>query len=602
MLKLLRKKMIIMAFKNTKNEPKEWIAGIYLRVSTFNQAREGHSYEEQDKDLTRLCENRGFRIYDKYGDPGISGKYLDKRKDFQKLLNDIRTGKINVVVVWRLDRLVRGVANTQKVIAVAKEFGCRIVTSWNDLDFDTAVGRYQINMEAAHGEYELDIIAERTRMGMIGAYEKLHFANIPFGYKKDVNGPDKKRTIIDEENAPYVRKIFDLYLQGNSCEQVKEIMNKEYPGKKKFTRRGIEVILHNEFYAGIFHNKFLEEETSEECIIEVPAIIDKATWSAMQEQYRKNQLHNKRKQTYLFMQKIKCPCCGHDVLGGTPGKSKNGVKYCYYICTRCKGVGYVPEVKIEEAFIKEIDYILDYFIIADVGTIPISNKSQVTENGEMYEKMLEELVKRESRVKNSYFDGYLPENEFKEEMRYIATKKESINNEIKKRVKRDIRITEDMDITLYSTIKEIKKRQSDLYYSSARDIWEQLDKEQKRVIVAEYIEQLEIKYDPKKKEVKITNIHFKERKIFNLAFMMKEQLMDMTVVKDNKNILVSQPKSKKEIGEFITELQKYYKVNTMEINIDDIVFEDMDANRVVKIMPIKNTTTYKKQKYTIITI
>ena len=119
--------MTMVSFKMQKNEPKEWIAGIYLRVSTFNQAREGHSYEEQDKDLTRLCQNRGFKIYDKYGDPGISGKYLDKRKDFQKLLNDIKTGKINVVVVWRLDRLVRGVENTQKVIRVARECNCRII-------------------------------------------------------------------------------------------------------------------------------------------------------------------------------------------------------------------------------------------------------------------------------------------------------------------------------------------------------------------------------------------------------------------------------------------------------------------------------------------
>lgn len=220
----------------------------------------------------------------------------------------------------------------------------------------------------------------------------------------------------------------------------------------------------------------------------------------------------------------------------------------------------------------------------------------------MYEKSLEELEKRESRVKKSFFGGYSSEDEFQKEMNYIMAKKEAINSQIKKKVKRDVRITEDMDITLYATIKEIQKRQSGLYYSQAQDIWEQLDKEQKRIIVAEYIDQMEIKYDPKKKDVKITHIEFREDKIFNLAFMMKEKLMDMTVKKDDKNILVSPVKTKKEIGEFVTELQKFYKVNTMEIDIDEIEFENMDANRIVKIMPIKNTTTYKKQKYTIITV
>lgn len=592
----------MVSFKMKKNEPKEWIAGIYLRVSTFNQAREGHSYEEQEKDLRRLCENRGFKIYDTYGDPGISGKYLDKRKDFQKLLNDIRTGKINVVVVWRLDRLVRGVANTQEVIKVAKDYNCRIVTSWNDLDYNTAVGKYQINMEAAHGEYELDIISERTRLGMIGAFEKGHFPNIPKGYTRDVNGPDKKKVIIDSEYGPYMQRAAELYLQGNSCRQVEEITKEEYPHLEVLTQSGLEKAFNNPFYAGEYHCNFLEEETGEECIYETPAIWDKKTWKQLQEQHRKNQQHNRRKQTYIFMQKIKCPCCGHDVLGGSPGKSHTGVKYSYYICTRCKGVGYVPEVKIEEAFVKEINEILDYFIIADVGTIPISNKTQISENSEMYEKSLEELEKRESRVKKSFFGGYSSEDEFQKEMNYIMAKKEAINSQIKKKVKRDVRITEDMDIALYATIKEIQKRQSGLYYSQAQDIWNQLDVDQRRTIVAEYINQIEIKYDPKKKDVKITHIEFREDKIFNLAFMMKEKLMDMTVKKDDKNILVSPVKTKKEIGEFVTELQKFYKVNTMEIDIDDIEFENMDANRIVKIMPIKNTTTYKKQKYTIITI
>ena len=588
-------------FKYNKNNPAEWMAGIYLRVSTFDQAREGHSYEEQEKELRILCEKRGFKIYGVYGDPGVSGRKYEQRKNFQNLLDDIRTGKINVIVVWRLDRLVRGVANTQKVISVAKEYNCRIITSWNDLDYNTAAGKYQINMEAAHGEYELDVISERTKLGMLGAIEKLHFNVVPFGYTKDYQGPDKKKMIVDENDSKYVKRIFELYLQGNSMAQVVEIINKEYTGNKKFYDSTIESILHNETYAGRFHYQQMELETGEECVYAVPAIIDEETWKATQEQYRLNQLTQKRKQTYIFMQKLKCPCCGHDVLGGTNGKGRHGVKYCYYICNRCRGVGYVPEPNIEEAFIKELNEILDYFMIADIGTIPISNKTKLVANEEQYEMALQELEKREARVKKTYFDGFMDENEFTQEMRYMQLKKENIKTEIKKQVKRDVRLTDDMDITLYSTIKEIRNRKSDEYYASAKEIWNQLDKEQKRLIVADYVDKIEIEVDNKKK-VTITNIKFREQKIFNLAFMMKEQLMDMTVKKDGKNILVSQTKTKKEITDFITELQKYYKVKTIEVSIDDIVFENMDANRIVKIMPIKNTTTYKKQKYTIITI
>lgn len=590
-----------MAPFNNEKDIKEWIAGIYLRVSTFDQAREGHSYEEQEKDLRRLCTNRNFKIYAVYGDPGVSGRKYEQRKHFQQLLDDMRTGKINVVVVWRLDRLVRGVANTQKVIAVAKESGCRIITSWNDLDYNTAAGKYQINMEAAHGEYELDIISERTKLGLAGAFEKLHFNKIPFGYTRDYLGSDRKKMIIDENDAKYVKRIFELYLQGNSMLQVSEIINKEYTGTKIFKECTIEKIIHNETYAGKYHSKKMELETGQECVYTVPPIIDAATWKETQEQYKKNQLHNMRKQTYIFLQKIKCPCCGYDILSGASGKGRNGIIHCYYICTRCKGIGYVKEQELEEAFVKEINEILDYFMIADVGTIPISNKTKNVDNEEQYDLALEELDKRASRIKKAYFDGFMDETEFSQEMKYIQIKQENINNQIKRQVKRDIRITNDMDITLYSTIKEIRKRHSNTYYSEAIDIWNQLDKDQKRIIVADYVDKIEINIDSKR-NVKVTNIKFREKKIFNLAFMMKEQLMDMTIKKDEKNILISQTKTKKEIDEFIKSLQKYYKVNVMEVEIDDIKLEKLDSNKVVKIMPIKNTTLYKKQKYTIITI
>ena len=78
--------------------------------------------------------------------------------------------------------------------------------------------------------------------------------------------------------------------------------------------------------------------------------------------------------------------------------------------------------------------------------------------------------------------------------------------------------------------------------------------------------------------------------------------MDMVIKKDNKNILVSSPQTKFEIDKFISQLETKYDIKTLELNVDDIKFENIDANKVVKIMPIKNNSTNKKQKYRIITI
>lgn len=584
-----------------KNENQEWIAGIYLRVSTFDQAREGHSYEEQEKDLRRLCKNRNFKVHAVYGDAGVSGKKYEQRKNFQSLLDDIRTGKINVVVVWRLDRLVRGVANTQKVIEVAKQYGCRIITSYNDLDFNTAAGKYQINMEAAHGEYELDVISERTKLGLIGALEKGHFPNFPFGYMRDKNGNDPKKVVKCPEDAKYVVRMFELYLQGNSFQTVADIINEEYPGKRKLTRTVVEKMFHNECYIGKYHCKKMERETGQECVYPIEPIVSEEMWKEMQKQYRKNQLHNMRKQTYIFMQKIKCPCCNHDILSGTTGKGRHGGVYCYYMCSRCKSVGYIPEQNIEKVFVNEIDTLLSYYLIADVGTVTISKNVVVTNDSQKYKDMLDDMEKRETRVKNAYFDGYVNAEEFKSQMNYIQMKIKSITKEMNKLIDKNVRITNDMDITMYSTIQEINKRKSVNYYNTSEEIWKSLTKEEKRLIVADFIEDIEIKVD-ENKEVTITNINFRESKIFNLVYMMREKLMDMVIKKDNKNILVSSPQTKFEIDKFISRLETKYDIKTLELNVDDIKFENIDANKVVKIMPIKNNSTNKKQKYRIITI
>lgn len=584
-----------------KKEPQEWIAGIYLRVSTFDQAREGHSYEEQEKDLRRLCENRGFKIYDVYGDPGISGKYLDKRKNFQKLLDDIRLGNINVIVVWRLDRLVRGVANTQKVISVARQYNCRIVTSWNDLDYSSATGKYQINMEAAHGEYELDVISERTKLGLLGAIEKGHIPKPPFGYKRDKDGLDPKKVIIDEHDAPYIVTAFEMYAQGKSAKAITNYLNETYPGRKKFTKGGVEKTLNNECYIGIYRCKQMERETGEECAYKVlPPIIDDKLWEEVQNQHRINKLTYMKKQTYIFMQKIKCPCCGHDVLGGCAGSKK---QYNYYQCNRCKKTGYISEQQLEEIFISEMNAVLDYFIIADIGTMAIQNKTLMKEDEKEYKHFEKELKEREKRIKQAYFDGFMKQDEFYDEMRMIKLKQDQIVKDVAKLKGKDLRISEDMDISMYATITEIEKRKAVSYCSRSNEIWYKMTMQERQLLVADYVESIEIELDKKTKKLKgIKRINFKERKISNLAFMFREQIMDMTVKKEDKNILISAPKTKREIDNFVDELRKTHNVTATTITIDDVKFDDMDENKIVKIMPIENTSKIRKQKYTIISI
>ena len=85
------------------------IAGIYIRVSTEDQAREGFSLGEQQEKLEQLCKYKDYKIYKVYKDAGISAKDIGHRPSFQKLLQDKRKGKINYIVAYKLDRVTRSV-------------------------------------------------------------------------------------------------------------------------------------------------------------------------------------------------------------------------------------------------------------------------------------------------------------------------------------------------------------------------------------------------------------------------------------------------------------------------------------------------------------
>lgn len=106
------------------NEEKK-IAGIYIRVSTLYQAREGFSLGQQEEQLKAFCERKGYEIYKVYADGGISAKN-DKRPAYREMLKDVKNGTINVIVAFKMDRLTRSVFDVEKLMAVVDNAGCDI--------------------------------------------------------------------------------------------------------------------------------------------------------------------------------------------------------------------------------------------------------------------------------------------------------------------------------------------------------------------------------------------------------------------------------------------------------------------------------------------
>lgn len=99
------------------------IAGIYIRVSTEDQAREGFSLGEQEERLREFCKFKRYEIFKVYKDAGISAK-SDKRPAYQEMLEDIKSKNINVIVAFKLDRLTRSVYDIEKLMKIVNDLEC----------------------------------------------------------------------------------------------------------------------------------------------------------------------------------------------------------------------------------------------------------------------------------------------------------------------------------------------------------------------------------------------------------------------------------------------------------------------------------------------
>lgn len=119
------------------NEEKK-IAGIYIRVSTEDQAREGFSLAEQKEKLVQLCKFKEYEVFKVYKDAGISAKDMKNRPAFQEMLADMKSGKINYIVAYKLDRVTRSVRDLEELIAQLEMYNTYLVCDKDDVNTSTA--------------------------------------------------------------------------------------------------------------------------------------------------------------------------------------------------------------------------------------------------------------------------------------------------------------------------------------------------------------------------------------------------------------------------------------------------------------------------------
>ena len=156
-------------------------------------------------------------------------------------------------------------------------------------------------------QLEIEIVSERTKFGLNGAIKSGHLPGIvPLGYKKDNN----KKTIIDETTKDVVIRIFNMYLEGKSYQQISNTLNKEKVLAPKHWRdTTIMKMIDNKVYMGDYEKGKSNSKDTLVYMNVVDPIISRAMWEEAKHQKEKNQRSYTRDRIYIFFQKLKCPKC-----------------------------------------------------------------------------------------------------------------------------------------------------------------------------------------------------------------------------------------------------------------------------------------------------
>ncbi len=274
-------------------------------------------------------------VDERYDDGGFTGANIE-RPAFQRLLTNIDARRIDVVVVYKVDRLSRSLLDFAKLMERFSRSGASFVSVTQNFSTADAMGRLTLNMLMSFAEFEREMIGERTRDKIAAARRKGKWTGgpIPLGYTvKD------KRLLLDDAEAVLVREIFALYIEQRSALAVARILNERGPSSteddgvaqanRPWTNADVLRLIRTPIYAGYIrsHGELYDGEHE--------AVVDRETFAraqALLEGASRKVNDPSRNPNYILRGLLRCACCGSAF---TPASSRRGrTVYRYYRCLK----------------------------------------------------------------------------------------------------------------------------------------------------------------------------------------------------------------------------------------------------------------------------
>lgn len=389
---------------------------VYIRVSTEEQVKEGFSIAAQKEKLGAFVRSQGWSIHEIYIDEGFSAKNTS-RPQLTRLLNDLKTGEIQVVLVYRLDRLTRSVLDLYHLLHLFDQYDVRFKSCTEVYDTTTAIGRLFITLVAALAQWERENLAERVKLGMgqMARERKRPGGPPPFGYVLH-----EGMLVIQPQEAETVRFIFQLYLTGSSVKRIAAELNQIGTLSRtgsKWSQATISHMLQNHAYYGALRWNYAEAgrkvNSPDQWIISEhvhSAVIDRSTFEQIQRLLQRRQRRHPREvgSDYMFTGVLFCARCGASMYGKTSHtRNKQGKTYQnrYYLCknrttANCRAPSIREEI-LEQSFLSLISpYFQKSFVESFDLTVPIPSSDT--------EEQRQRLEKKRLRWDHAYLEGLLP--------------------------------------------------------------------------------------------------------------------------------------------------------------------------------------------------
>ena len=436
---------------------------IYCRLSIEDKDKAENdasaSIQNQKAMLRDYCHERDWEIYDIYVDDGYSG--IDRsRPEFNRMLRDCEKGYINIVLCKDQSRFSRDTVIVEKYINDKfLEWGIRFIGVADNADTDSEIYSTMRLFTSAYNEMYVKDISAKIRRTLVYKREQGQFiaSFAPYGYQIDPE--DKHHLVIDEETAPVVRQIFDMYISGagyraivlklNSDGIVSPTEYKRLKGSKYvnlnantsnsrglWTQSTVARILANEMYTGtlvqgkshhISYKNKKRKQVEQADWIRIPntheAIIDAETWARTQARLRSNGRVGKRSQELSPLSgKVKCVVCGRPMKRNVYYNKAKTIKYYGLQCAtyktgamNCTNKKSISGLVLEKKILDELNSIIEQYCQADKIQLRDIYSEQLKQLEADLARLNERHSSAEKRLLAMYkdkLDGVISDNEY----------------------------------------------------------------------------------------------------------------------------------------------------------------------------------------------